>query len=96
MSHTIAGTKASPINSFKLKLSSSPQRRFDPATKRNVKSGENIAYIQSFIARTKSMAASARVRSQNTRNIIAPTTDECTIFSAALAISTPVDNDLIS
>ena len=84
---TIAGTKASPMNSFKLKLSSSHQRRFDPATKRNVKSGENMAYIQSFIALTKSIAASARVRSQNTKNIIAPTTEECTILSAAFATS---------
>jgi len=86
---TIAGTKASPMNSFKLKLSSSPHKRFDPATKRNVKRGENMAYIQSFIALTNSIAASARVRSQNTKNIIAATTEECTILSAAFATSRP-------
>jgi hypothetical protein len=72
VSHTIAGTNASPMNSLIVKLSSLSQpSRLDPATKRNVKSGENIAYTQSFMALTSNIATSARVRIPNTINMIA-------------------------
>ncbi len=70
VSHTIAGTNASPMNSLIVKLSSSHPIRFDPATKRKVKSGANIAYIQSLIALTRSIVTRAKVRSPNTKNII--------------------------
>lgn len=78
MSHTIAGTKQSPTNSLIVKLSSlspEPPNRFVGTTKRNVNNGENIAYIQSLIARRKRMATSANVRSQNKRNMIAAMID---------------------
>ncbi len=72
VSQTIAGTNASPMNSLIVKLSSlSHPSRFFQTTNRKVKSGENIAYIQSFIARTMSMAMSARVRIPKTINMIA-------------------------
>jgi len=86
VSPTMAGTKASHINSLRLKLSSHPMR-LDPATNRNVKSGENIAYIHSFTALTISIAVRASVNSPNTANIIVLTIDVCTICSAADAIS---------
>lgn len=75
VSQTIAGTNASPMNSFIVKLSSSHPIRFDPATNLNVKSGANIAYIHSLMALTRSIAASASVRSQNTVNMIVLTID---------------------
>lgn len=74
VNHTIAGTNASPMNSLMVKLSSAPHIRFHPATKRNVKSGEKIAYTQSLIARTRSIAMRAIVRRPNTMNIIAAIT----------------------
>ena len=70
VSDTTAGTNARPTNSFIVKLSSSPHKRLDPATNRNVKSGEKIAYIQSLMALTRSIEMSARVRRPNTRNMI--------------------------
>lgn len=79
----IAGTKARPTNSFIVKLSfSSPHIRLDHATNRKVKSGENIAYTQSFTARTRRMTTSARVNIPNIKNIIALTSPSCTIFIA--------------
>ncbi len=78
MSHTIAGTKQSPINSFIVKLSSlSPElpSRLVGTIKRNVNNGENMAYIQSLIARRKRIATSANVSSQNKRNMMAAMID---------------------
>ena len=72
VSHTIAGTKQSPMNSLIVKLSSSHHNIFDPATNLNVKSGENTAYIQSLIALMRSTAMRARVRSPNMMNMIVP------------------------
>jgi hypothetical protein len=69
VSPTIAGTKQRPTNSLILNVSSDHPMRFDPATNRKVKRGENIAYTQSFIALTRSIATRARVRSPNTRNM---------------------------
>ena len=43
VSPTIAGTNARPMNSLILNVSSPPPMILDPATNRNVKSGENIA-----------------------------------------------------
>lgn len=99
VSHTIAGTKASHINSLILKLSESSHHhaiRLDPATNRNVKRGENTAYIQSFTALTMSIDISARVSSPNTANIMVLTIDVWTILSAADAISTLVSSFCIS
>ena len=73
VSQTIAGTKQSPTNSLSVNVSLSLHIMPAPATNWNVKSGENIAYTQSFIALTRSIATRARVRSQNTRNINTPT-----------------------
>lgn len=87
VSHTTAGTNARPMNSLILKLSSFQPRRLEPATNLNVKSGANMAYIQSFIARMRSMAARAIVNSPNTANMIVLMIDVCTIWRAALAIS---------
>ncbi len=96
VSQTIAGTNASPINSLIVKLSSSHPIRLDPATKRKVKSGANIAYIQSLIALTRSMVARARVRSQNTANMIVLTIDVWTSCIAAVATSSQFSNVVIS
>ena len=69
VSPTIAGTKQSPTNSLMVNVSLSPHIIADPATNWKVNSGENIAYTQSLIALTRSIATRARVRSPNTRNI---------------------------
>lgn len=90
VSHTIAGTNASPINSLILKLSESSHHhaiRLDHATNRNVNRGENIAYIHSFTARIRSILVNARTSNQKTANMITLTIDVCTIFRAAAATS---------
>lgn len=74
VNHTMAGTNASPMNSFIVKLSSAPHIRFQPATKRNVNKGENMAYTQSLMARTRSIAIRAIVKRPNIMNIIAAIT----------------------
>lgn len=86
-SPTIAGTKQSPTNSLMVNVSLFSPIIAEPATNWNVNSGENIAYTQSLIALTRSIATRARVRSPNTRNMIAATTPWCTIPSPVLSIS---------
>ena len=71
VSHTIAGTNASPMNSLILKLSSSHPNKLDPATNRNVNNGAKMAYIQSLMALTRSIDTRAIVSNQKTMNIIA-------------------------
>lgn len=88
VSHMIAGTNASQINSLILKLSSSPPSMLDHATNLNVNSGANIAYIQSFTALTMSNTANAITSIPNTINMSKLTIDECTICNAAPATST--------
>lgn len=91
VSHTIAGTNARPMNSLIVKLSSlSHQSKLDPATNRNVKSGENIAYTQSFMALTSNIATRARVSNPNTINIIAAIIPWCKIHTHAFSISVAV------
>lgn len=66
---TTAGTKASPINSLRLKSFIFSQRTSFPITKWSVNSGENIAYIQSLIARIRRINISAITKSPKTKNI---------------------------
>jgi hypothetical protein len=93
---TIAGTKQRPTNSLIVNVSLSPPIIAAPATNWNVKSGENIAYTQSLIALTRSIAARASTRSQNTANMIVLMIEVCTICSTALATSRVVESLLIS
>lgn len=69
VSPTTAGRKQSPINSFMSNDSVPFQKSSLPATKCNVKIGENTAYIQSLMPRIRSMAVRAMTSTQNTRNM---------------------------
>jgi hypothetical protein len=69
---TTAGTNARPINSLRLKSFIFSPRISLPRTKWSVKRGENIAYIQSLIARTRSIKISAITRIPKTKNMSTP------------------------
>ncbi len=71
VSPTTAGTKQSPIKSLIANPSVLLSKSSFHATKCKVNIGENIAYIQSLIARRRSIAMSAITSNQNTRSITA-------------------------
>ncbi len=86
-SQTTAGTKQSQTNSLRLKSHIfSPSISF-PRTKCTVKSGENIAYIQSLIARIMSTNISASTSIPNTINIntqiMTPLTSSQIVFAVS-------------
>lgn len=71
-SQTTAGIKQSPINSFMANAFVFSSNSSLPATKWSVNIGENIAYIQSLMARSRSIVTRAITKTPNTKNISAP------------------------
>lgn len=83
VSHTTAGTKHNHMKSFISNDSVLFPNSSLPATKWSVNIGENIAYIQSLIARSRSIAISAITSRPNTNSIMA---DMKILFSSCHAV----------